>query len=104
MASGAPDSSQRPLTPTPVPISMMFVAAVAAAMTASWAPIAGLTASIPSSIECCRACAISARSTMKSSANFQLDSLFAKFCSSFTAQRRGGFAAGSVSLNECSAA
>ena len=74
-ASGAPDISQSPLTPTPVPTSMMLVAAVAAARTASCAPIEAVIGSTPSSSECWRARAMSSRSMTNSSAYFQLSCL-----------------------------
>src|SRR6185312_3467906 len=75
VAFGAPVSIQSPLTPRPVPISMMLDAELAAATTASWAPVAGETGSTPISIECRRSAAMSSRSSPNSSANLQLESL-----------------------------
>jgi hypothetical protein len=50
---------------------------LAAARTASCAPVAAETGSMPNSSECCRAVTIAGDSTTKSSAYFQLSSLSA---------------------------
>src|SRR6218665_2296270 len=67
-------SIHRPETPTPVPISMIDSALIAAVTTANCAPMAGETGSTPSSWETCRARAIPSDSMTWLSTNFQFSS------------------------------
>ena len=74
VARGEPRSSHRPDTPAPVPISTMFKAAVAAAMTAICAPTAGLTGAAPSSRAWARARSMGSGSTVTSSTYLRIAS------------------------------
>ncbi len=67
VAAGAPRSSQRPLTPAPVPTSRIAVACVDAATAASCAPTAGAMGVIPSSTEASRAAVSTSSSLARSS-------------------------------------